>query len=84
SWWLIAIPFITTAGHYGETIRNMCMLLGVNFVYFMRAKTEEWHLNSDPAYQAYSQAIAENGLFAKCKRWFGKMTGRTAVKNIVA
>lgn len=70
SWWMISIPFITITGHYSDAIRNMFMLLGVNFVYFMRAKTEEWHLSSDPAYQAYSKAIAEHGLFAKIKKWF--------------
>lgn len=69
SWWMIAIPFISPTGHFTEAIRNMFMLGCVNFVYYLRAKTEERHLSRDPVYRQYLQAIDEHGLIAKLKRW---------------
>ncbi len=62
SWWLIAIPFIPQASA-AETIRNCLILLMVNFVYFMRAKTEERHLSRDPTYVAYAAWIDRHGIF---------------------
>jgi protein-S-isoprenylcysteine O-methyltransferase Ste14 len=64
SWWMIAIPFIA-GGTPMICLRNCLMLLGLNGIYFLRAKTEEWHLSRDPTYRSYADWIAEHGLF----RW---------------
>ena len=39
------------------------MLLGLNLIYVMRAKTEEWHLSRDPEYVAYALWVQANGMF---------------------
>ena len=70
SWWLIAIPFIFVNDNYTASLQACLMLLGVNAIYYMRAKTEERHLSWDETYQQYAQAIEQQGLFAKVKRLF--------------
>jgi protein-S-isoprenylcysteine O-methyltransferase Ste14 len=67
SWWLVSMPFLTTASP-GEALRHSVLLLGVNVIYVLRAITEERHLSRDPDYAAYSSFIAENGAFAQIKR----------------
>jgi protein-S-isoprenylcysteine O-methyltransferase Ste14 len=67
-WWLIAMPFLTRGGAV-DAIRACLLLAGANFVYFMRARTEERHLSRDPAYVAYATAMEETGWF----RWVGKL-----------
>ena len=68
SWWLIAIPFITTSGDSFEALRNVCLLLGLNLVYYARAKTEERHLSQDAVYRQYMAAMEEHSLLAKLRR----------------
>lgn len=41
----------------------------VNFIYFMRARTEERHLCWDADYVAYARYIEKRGLFAFIGRW---------------
>lgn len=67
SWWLIAVPFVPR-GHWGDALRACALIGGVNFIYFMRAKTEEWHLRRDPDYRAYCDWIARHGLWARLRR----------------
>lgn len=67
SWWLISVPFLYS-GTLGETVRNCLLLLGVNGIYFLRAKTEEWHLSRDPVYVQYAQWINDHGLFSRLSR----------------
>lgn len=67
SWWLISVPFLYS-GTPAETVRNCLLLLGVNGIYFLRAKTEEWHLSHDPVYVQYAQWINEHGLFSRVAR----------------
>lgn len=68
AFFLISLPWIdsrpTVFGHLGAMplstygIRNLCMLAGLAFVYWVRAKTEERNLSSmDPAYTIYSDEI---------------------------
>lgn len=64
SWWMISIPFMAQ-GTPDETLRHCLLLLGLNAIYAMRAKTEEWHLSRDPDYVRYALWIEENGMF----RW---------------
>lgn len=62
SWWMISIPFISQ-GSPGEALRHCLLLLGINAVYCLRAKTEEKHLARDPVYRQYSRYIDEHGTF---------------------
>jgi protein-S-isoprenylcysteine O-methyltransferase Ste14 len=60
SWWLIAVPFFSTDG-VAESIRNSILFLGVNTIYFLRAKAEEAHLSEDPKYVEYALWIEAHG-----------------------
>jgi protein-S-isoprenylcysteine O-methyltransferase Ste14 len=62
SWWMVSVPFITNEG-FLIGLKHCLLLLLVNFMYFMRAKTEEKHLSKDPAYVAYALAINQTGIF---------------------
>jgi protein-S-isoprenylcysteine O-methyltransferase Ste14 len=66
-WWLVFLPFLSTGGP-AEIIRNCVLLLVVNLIYYMRARSEEWHLMADPDYCAYSAWIAENGVLPRLRR----------------
>lgn len=70
SWWMISIPFISQNGDIADIIRACSMLLLMNTIYFIRAKTEERHLMQDPVYQDYAAWIGENGFIAKLKKQF--------------
>jgi protein-S-isoprenylcysteine O-methyltransferase Ste14 len=61
SWWLTALPFVAFDGNAWGAVKRCLMLLVVNFIYFMRAKTEERHLSRDPTYVAYALWMNENG-----------------------
>jgi protein-S-isoprenylcysteine O-methyltransferase Ste14 len=61
SWWLTALPFVVVDGHPWYAVKRCLMLLVVNFIYFMRAKTEERHLSRDPTYVAYGLWMNDNG-----------------------
>jgi isoprenylcysteine carboxyl methyltransferase (ICMT) family protein YpbQ len=65
-WWLIAVPFVSN-GPSTTILRNCVLLLCINAIYYLRAKTEERHLSRDPVYVAYSEWIATNGIYAKVR-----------------
>jgi len=60
SWWMISIPFMSQ-GAPDETLRHCLLLLGLNGIYLLRAKTEEWHLSRDPVYVSYALWMEEHG-----------------------
>ena len=60
SWWLTAVPFVIS-DDVSHAIRRCVMLGVVNFMYFMRAKTEERHLSRDPTYVAYATWMNAHG-----------------------
>ena len=66
SWWMIAVPFVSNQG-WGEAIMACALLLCVNAIYYLRARSEERHLADDPVYQAYADWIEQNGLFSRIK-----------------
>lgn len=66
SWWLISMPFMVSVS-VDQSLRQCGMLLLLNGIYFIRAKTEERHLSRDPVYQQYSQFIALHGCIARFK-----------------
>ena len=62
SWWLAAVPFVIVDHQPWMTIKH-CIALGlINFMYFMRAKTEERHLSRDPVYVEYALWMNEHGV----------------------
>ena len=61
SWWLLSVPFIVTTDGPLNAVRRSLMLCCVNFIYFMRARTEERHLSHDPTYVQYALWINEHG-----------------------
>ncbi|MBN8542662.1 MAG: DUF1295 domain-containing protein [Alphaproteobacteria bacterium] len=63
SWWLISIPFISNEG-IGTAIAHSAALLGINVIYFIRARTEERHLSNYPEYVEYALAMNERSIFA--------------------
>jgi protein-S-isoprenylcysteine O-methyltransferase Ste14 len=66
SWWLVSMPFITADGlPPWVPIQSCILLLGVNMIYYMRARTEERHLSSDPVYVQYALAMNQRSIF----RW---------------
>lgn len=65
SYWFIAMPFIVHDWNFTQAIRDCLMLLMLNGIYYLRAKTEERHLSADPDYVAYAQWMAHNGLFRR-------------------
>jgi protein-S-isoprenylcysteine O-methyltransferase Ste14 len=60
SWWLVSIPFISM-DNWQSTIKHSIALAIINFMYFMRAKTEEWNLSRDPTYVQYALWMNEHG-----------------------
>ena len=62
SWWMISIPFIPS-GDGLDALRSCLLLLGVNTIYFLRARTEERHLSQYPEYVEYATWINEHGIF---------------------
>lgn len=67
SWWLIAIPFISSDDSFTTAFRNCLLLACVNGIYYLRAKTEEKHLYQDPVYVKYAVWISKNGIVATCR-----------------
>jgi hypothetical protein len=68
TWWMIAMPFLSNTGVDGA-LRGCLLLLGLNLLYFLRARTEERHLSKDPVYVQYALAMNERSVF----RWAGQM-----------
>ena len=75
SWWLMYMPFLSKVD-LASGFRACLLLAAVNYLYYLRAKSEEKQLMADPAYRAYSEWIAEHGLLERAwraiKRKFAK------------
>jgi protein-S-isoprenylcysteine O-methyltransferase Ste14 len=64
AFFFISLPWIDGRGA-GQGLRNLFMLGGLCFVYWLRARTEERHLASiDPAYSIYAEEIRQ-----RHRRW---------------
>ncbi|MEM7121405.1 MAG: DUF1295 domain-containing protein [Pseudomonadota bacterium] len=68
TWWMISIPFIP-AGDIVLAAKLCAMLVGVNLIYYWRARTEENHLSNYPEYVAYANWMNEHGALA----WLGRL-----------
>ena len=67
SMWMMAVPFMPR-GTPLDALHRCLLLLVVNFIYVMRAKTEEWHLSRDLVYVQYALWMEEHGLFRFLRR----------------
>lgn len=68
SWWLIAVPFIAHNSVL-DAMRDCVLLLGVNVIYYLRARTEERHLSWDPVYREYATLMNDRSIFRGVARW---------------
>ncbi len=81
SWWFEALPFVAPfvfgfrgggwSGHWGDAAGRTLRLLGVNLVYYIRARTEERHLSHDPLYVRYALWMERHGIMAWAARFAG-------------
>lgn len=62
-WWMTSVPFLAQEG-FKVALSKSLLLLAFNIVYFLRAKTEEANLSSDPVYVQYAEWMETNGIFA--------------------
>lgn len=62
SWWLIAVPFVVE-GTVLDAVKQFCFCVGVSFVYYQRAITEERHLSRYPEYRNYALWMNDHGPF---------------------
>ncbi len=60
SWWLLSMPFMLNGSPW-QSLRQCLLLLMLNGIYFLRAKTEERHLWVDPIYAAYAAWVEQHG-----------------------
>lgn len=61
-WWMTYVPFAPMVSGL-ESLRFCLLLLGINIVYYLRARTEERHLSRDPDYVRYALAMNERSVF---------------------
>jgi len=69
-WWLSGLPFLATTT-WVEGLRNAAIMACVSGIYYWRARTEELHLGSDPAYQEYSAWMQRNAPVPRFFTWAG-------------
>lgn len=79
SWWFEALPFIAPfvfgmrgagwSGHWADAVARTLRLLGVNLIYYLRARTEERHLSHDPLYVRYALWMERHGMMAWALRF---------------
>ena len=62
SWWMISVPFLGQ-GTAVDVFGRCLLLLALNGIYLLRARTEERHLSGDPDYLAYARWIDKRGVF---------------------
>ncbi len=67
SWWMASVPFVIS-DDFPHALKRCLLLCVMNFMYFMRAKTEERHLSRDPTYVAYATWMNDHGALRFLKR----------------
>jgi hypothetical protein len=72
-WWFAVLPFLAVTGNPVDMIRNTVICALVSAVYYWRARTEERHLSSDPAYVEYAEWMERN---APIPRLLNRLTPR--------
>jgi len=79
-WWLAVAPFFSTLGP-DQAVKNCLLLLMVNMIYLLRARTEEKHLMTDPAYRDYSDWIAKYGVLPRFISWGRRRMARSVARQ---
>ncbi|MEO9634106.1 MAG: isoprenylcysteine carboxylmethyltransferase family protein [Parasphingorhabdus sp.] len=74
-WWLASMPFLVTSGSFTDFVRNTVLMAAVSGVYYWRAKTEEKHLLSDPAYKEYAEWMDRNAPIPRLINWTKRRIG---------
>ncbi len=74
-WWLATMPFLVTTGSTADMIRNTAILALVSGIYYWRAKTEEKHLLSDPAYAEYAAWMDRYAIVPRFFAALGRLAG---------
>jgi len=79
SWWFESLPFLAPfvfgfrgqgwSGHWSDALGRTLRLVGVNLIYYIRARTEERHLSHDPIYVRYAMWMERKGLMAWVPRF---------------
>jgi isoprenylcysteine carboxyl methyltransferase (ICMT) family protein YpbQ len=69
AWWMISVPFLSNES-WEKAVQHSLLLLTLNFIYYLRAVTEERHLSLDPTYVQYATALNDKGLFRGLYRIF--------------
>ena len=66
SWWFAYVPFVVNSG--AAAVRCTLLLLAVNVLYYLRARTEERHLSHYPEYVEYATEMNRRSIFRWCGR----------------
>ena len=74
--YLAFVPFVPHGGPL-RALRDSVSLGLLGGVYFLRARTEEAHLSTDPDYVRYAEWINEHGVFAFLGRWIPALRYRS-------
>lgn len=61
-WWMATLPFLVTTGNLADMMRNSAILGVVSGIYYWRARAEEKHLITDPAYAEYAAWMERYGV----------------------
>ena len=61
SWWFVALPLFNADAV--TAVRSFFLLLCVNMIYYVRARTEERHLSHYPEYEKYALEMNEKSIF---------------------
>ena len=69
------MPFLVTSDSATDFVRNTVLIVVVSGVYYWRAKTEEKHLLSDPAYKDYAEWMDRNAPIPKLLNWTKRRFG---------
>jgi len=77
-WWFAMLPFLAASGSALDAIRNTAILAMVSGVYYWRARTEERHLSSDPAYIEYAGWMERNGPIPRLINWLKPRSSSSA------
>jgi protein-S-isoprenylcysteine O-methyltransferase Ste14 len=65
-WWLIYVPWVNSLGPK-QAFYCCALLLLLNGIYYLRARTEEAHLSQDPEYRAYSRWFDQSTLWQRIR-----------------
>lgn len=68
SWWLISIPFVSQLGGW-HALGSCVLLVGLNYIYYLRAVTEERHLAQYIGYAEYANRVGRSGLLSRVSCW---------------